>query len=149
MGYLVSILTGLFGIWVGILLERKKIRKGFYSDYYEDLWDVIRNIDSIIQRVEIIRSEKVMINLHRNYSTSNISVYLQKSFRTDDKKLRRFLDDFVSNMNEFNKLLSTSLNAYGDLQPEKIYKVKRQEYKKKSKQITDKIQKRINHLIVK
>ena len=145
---LVGLISSFFGIRIGIYLEKNRLIKQLYSGYEEDLWEVIRSVDGVIQANRIIWDTTIMQGLKRNYPTRDISSYLQNHYRTKDKRLRQLVDNFVLNMNEYNQLQMSSRGSSSEPQPAKSNDLRWQECKNKSKQLTEKIQKRINRLIV-
>jgi len=137
---LVALLSSYLSIKVWIRFEKRKLIREFHSGYYQDLWGVIQNVNGVIQRGRIISEDNIMNPIEDKYSTSDITSYLQYCVRTKDKKLKELLNEFSMKFRVYQNTITSS---------EGMYVKELEKYKELFGYLTDEIQKRIEHLIVK
>lgn len=133
-----KIILPLVGILVGFYIERWRLKKRFDSGYYRDLWKVIQNVNGVIQRKGTISNPTIMSGIREKYSCDEIKEYLQSCVRTRDKKLKKLLDDFVSNITKYEFVYTGKMKI--DEFEESI---------RLSNDLSNRIEKRIRRLIVK
>ena len=150
--FIVNIVLPLIMLIIGYVLgsyfEKKKKRRDFHSKYFEDLWAVIYNVDGVIQTGRIIRDKKIMKDMGVRYSTFDIVDYLKNRFRSNDKKLMTLLNKFALNMERYNGGPYVRDNG-GDFDDLLNRIDPTPECKESSAKLTNKIQKRLDKLIVK
>lgn len=136
---LVGLLSSYLSIKIWIRFERRKLIKEFYSGYYQDLWEVIQNVNGVMQRGRLISMDTIMNRIEDKYSCSDINSYLEHCVRTKDRKLKQLLNEFSVKLREYESYIGSR----------KIYVKEMEKYKESFEYLTDEIQKRIEHLIVK
>jgi hypothetical protein len=138
---LVSLISGFVGFLLGKNLERWKLQKRFDSGYYEDLWRVIQNVNGVIQSGLLINDSIILKGIQEKYSCYSVEEYLQSRVRTNDKQVKKLLDDFVSNLLKYESEYDSFDSGLSIVEFQKC--------KVFSDDLTNRIEKRIRRLIVK
>jgi hypothetical protein len=101
----VAIISFFLGAWYQRRTDNKKRMKDFYLDYFEDLWMVVQNVNSVIQRNRKIDHQNIMHSIREKYSCADINAYLRNCVSTEDEDLKRLLEQFSSNLIEYEKTI--------------------------------------------
>jgi hypothetical protein len=80
----------LAGVFLQKCLEGKRRIKDFFSEYYQDMWKVVQNVDGVIQRGRRVNHDEIMEPIKQKYSCGDVNSFLKDCAKTDDAQLKEF-----------------------------------------------------------